>query len=240
MASLSLDGAHVVVVGGSSGIGRAIVEAAVEAGAHVTVGSRSPDRLASVAAEFGKAVSTRTLDVTDEATVAEFFADLDAIDHLSVCPGSMAVGSVYDVSTADVHDCLNTKFLGQLFCVRYAGPKLSSNGSVVLTSGASGFRALAGFGVTGAANVAVAVLGRTLALELAPVRVNVVVPGMIDTPLWQRMPEYERIAMFETAAGQIPLGRIGRPSDVAAEVLHLFRSDYVTGSVVCVDGGSLL
>jgi NAD(P)-dependent dehydrogenase (short-subunit alcohol dehydrogenase family) len=240
MPQRSLEGAHVVVVGGSSGIGKGVVEAAVAEGARVTIGARDQQRLDAVVAEFGGTVRAAPVDVTREDTVAEFFAGIDLVDHLAVCPGDDAPGSIYALSAAAIHRCLSTKIVGKLLCVRHAAPRMPLDGSIVLLSGPTGHRPLAGFSVTGAANVGIGTLGRTLAIELAPVRVNVVVPGMIDTPFWQRIPEAERAAMFASTVTQVPAGRIGRPSDVAAEVIHLFHAEYVTGNVVFVDGGGSL
>jgi NAD(P)-dependent dehydrogenase (short-subunit alcohol dehydrogenase family) len=235
-----LDGAHVVVVGGSTGIGREVVRHAAAAGAAVTVGSRSAEKLAKVADELGDQVKTRTVDVTDEDSVRAFFAEISDIDHLVVCPGDMAVGSVYDVSMEDIQRCLNTKIIGQLLCVRHAGRKLSSSGSIVLLAGAGGYKPLAGLSMTAAANVGISGLGRSLAVELAPIRVNVVVAGMVDTPLWSGLPESARQEMFIQAAKTTPVGRIGAPDDIAVAVLHMLTNTFVSGSVFHVDGGATL
>lgn len=236
----TLKGAHVVVVGGSTGIGREVVRQAVDAGARVTVGSRSADKLAAVAADHGSAVATGTVDVTDEARVESFFSAVGEIDHLVVCPGAMANGAIADVPLDQVHACLNSKLIGPLLTVRHAGRKLAKNGSVTLFSGGAGFKPAPGLAVTAAANAGVAALGKSMALEYAPVRVNVVVPGLIDTPLWADLPDDVRDGLFSQTASSLPTGRIGQPADIAAAVLHLTGNTYMTGSVMFVDGGFLL
>ncbi|WP_188316580.1 SDR family oxidoreductase [Solihabitans fulvus] len=238
--SKTLAGSHVVVIGGSTGIGRAVAAQAVAAGAAVTVGSRSAAKLAALRAELGEGVSTRTVDVTDEADVAAFFSPVEDLDHLVVCPGDMANGSVYDLPMADILACLNTKIVGQFLCVRHAGRKLAPNGSITLLAGASGYKAYAGMSITGAANVGIGGLGRALAVELAPIRVNVVVAGMVDTPLWDGIPAEAREQLFEQVAAATPVGRIGQPDDIAATVLHLLGNTFVSGSVIHVDGGAIL
>lgn len=235
-----LNNARVVVVGASSGIGLAVAQTAVAAGARVSIGSRSADKLAKVAAELGNRVDSATVDVLDEASVQRFFDRIDAIDHLVVCPGDMAMGSFADVSMKAIHDCLGTKIVGQLLCVRHAMPKFDGNGSIVLMSGAAGWRALAGSSITAAANLGVAAMAKAIALEIAPVRINVVVPGLIDTPLWSFMPEDARAALFQQTSEALPVGRIGTTADVADTITYALGSTFTTGTVLHVDGGHLL
>ncbi len=180
------------------------------------------------------------VDVTDEASVSALFDGIEALDHLVVCPGDMAVGPVAEVTAEDIRRCLDTKIVGQLLCVRHAVPKLSATGSVVLMSGAAGFRAYPGLSVTAAANAGIGAMGQSLALELAPLRVNVVVAGVIDTPLWSSLPEDARTALFEQTARTTPVGRIGRPEDVASAVLQALENTFVNGSLIHVNGGGLL
>lgn len=240
MSDENLADSHVVVIGGSSGIGKAVAAQALEAGADVTIGSRSADKLAKVAAELGGDVSTAVVDVTSEESVRAFFAPIDSLDHLVVCPGDMATGSVYDVTAEAIRACLDTKIVGQLLCVRHAARKLTPVGSVVLLAGAGGYKAYPELTVTAAANVGIGAMGRSLALELAPIRVNVVVAGMIDTPLWHFIPEAQRAMFFEQTAKTTPVGRIGQPSDVAATVRHMLENSFISGAIVHVDGGALL
>ncbi|WP_157857444.1 SDR family oxidoreductase [Streptomyces yerevanensis] len=234
-----LSGARVVVIGGSSGIGRAVARQAAAAGAQVVVGSRSQDKLEQTSKEID-GITTGVVDVTDEDSVRAFFAGIDSLDHLVVCPGDMAVGSVYDVSLDDVRAALDTKIIGQLVSVRHAGKKISGEGSIVLIAGAAGFKPYADMSATAAANVGIAGMGRSLAVELAPVRVNVVVGGMIDTPLWSFLPDDARAGLFEQTAAGTPVGRIGQPDDVAVSVLHLLQNTFATGAVLHVDGGGTL
>jgi len=239
MASNTLSGSRIVVIGGSSGIGKEVARQAAAAGAKVTIGSRSPEKLSQAAKEIG-GIAAGAIDVTNEDSVRAFFEDIGSLDHLVVCPGDMATGSVYEMSMADVQNCLDTKIVGQMLCVRHAGRRISPNGSIVLIAGAAGFKPYPEMSITAAANVGIAGMGRSLAVELAPIRVNVVVAGMIDTPLWSPLPDDARQALFEQTAQSTPVGRIGQPEDVAPTVLHALDNNFVTGSVIHVDGGAVL
>lgn len=239
MAASSLRGTKVVVIGGSSGIGKEVARQAAADGANVTIGSRSEEKLERAAKEIN-GVTTGVIDVTREESVRAFFEAVGSLDHLVVCPGDMATGSVYEMSMDDVRQCLGTKIVGQMLCVRHAGKKIPPNGSIVLIAGGAGFKPYPDMCITAAANVGIAGMGRSLAVELAPIRVNVVVGGMIDTPLWSVLPEDARRAMFDQMAKGTPVGRIGQPEDVAASVIHALQHDFVDGSVIQVDGGITL
>ncbi|GGK87774.1 short chain dehydrogenase [Sphaerisporangium melleum] len=239
MAEKSLSGALIVVVGGSSGIGKAVARQAASAGAKVVVASRSEEKLAQTAKEID-GVTTGVIDVTDEESVRAFFGTVGALDHLVVCPGDMATGSVYEMAADDVRRCIDTKIVGQMLCVRHAGRKISEGGSITLLAGAAGYKPYPDMCITAAANTAIGGLGRSLAVELAPIRVNVVVAGLIDTPLWEPIPEDARAALFEQTAKSSPVGRIGRPDDVATTVLHSMENTFVTGALLHVDGGAVL
>lgn len=237
---MTLQGTHVIVVGGSTGIGRAVVDDVVAAGGIATVGSRSAEKLEHVRRTHGDRVATATVDVTDEESVRRFFAAADPADHLVVCPGDLAVGSVTEVGTEAIRASIGTKIVGQFWCVRHGLPRLAERGSIVLVAGGAGFRAFAGMPITSAANAGIGGLGPSLALELAPRRVNVVVAGVVDTPLWDFMPEETRRAFYAEAAARAPVGRIGRPSDISATVLHAMENDFIDGAVIPVDGGALI
>lgn len=235
-----LQGQHVIVVGGSTGIGRAVVDDVVAGGGIVTVGSRSGEKLAKVAAEHGDRVKTGVVDVTDEDSVQTFFAAAEPFDHVVVCPGDMAVGSVAEVSRDAIDACLDTKIIGQLWCVRHALPSLAAAGSLTLVAGAAGFRPYRGMSITAAANAGIGGLGQTLALELAPRRVNVVVAGVVDTPLWAGMEPDQRQQFYAAAAARTPVGRIGQPADISATVLHMMANEFIDGAVLIVDGGAVI
>ena len=228
----------VLIVGGSSGIGAATAKAFAALEAVVTIASRSEAKLAAVAADIGGGVHTAVLDVTDAAAVEAFFSDPEPFDHVVVSTTAPASGGVRQLTLADAHKAMDGKFWGAYRVARAA--KISTGGSLTLISGYLGVRPLKQSVLQGAINAALDGLARGLALELAPVRVNTVAPGIIATPLWSRMSEEDRQSMFAAAAARLPVGRVGQPEDVANAVLYLATTSYATGSTVLVDGGTVI
>ena len=229
---------HVVVIGGGSGIGLASARAAHGAGARVTIAGRSAAKLARAAESIGD-VATDVVDLTDQASIDSLFAATGPIDHL-VLPGSDArFGGMRDLTVEQAQNSMLSKFWGPYRAVRSA--KIIEGGSIVMFSGAASRRPSAGSASLTAINAAVEALGKALALELAPVRVNTVSPGLIaDTGWSEAMPDQARCAMFDGAAARSPLKRVGTSADVAAVVLLLLTNPNITGAVFDVDAGSLI
>jgi NAD(P)-dependent dehydrogenase (short-subunit alcohol dehydrogenase family) len=223
---------RVVIMGGTSGIGLATAKALAADGAEVTVTGRDPARLEAARALPATAVR---LDATDETQVAEFFARTGPIDHLVLAfsPGAVGLGPLADVQLTDVRAAFEGKLFPYLFAVQQA----EVTGSITLLSAATARSALAGTTALAAVNGAIERIVSPLATELAPVRVNAVSPGAVDTPWWSFLPEEARQAQFKAAADTVPAGRVGAPADVAAAIRYLIDAEYVTGSVLPVDGG---
>lgn len=235
-----LEGRTVVLIGGGSGIGLRVAHQAVDAGARVVLGGRTPDRLAAAARELGESARWRAVDVTDDASLAAFFAEIDRVDHLFTSAASYRVGPLRELSAQDAESPFVSKFWGQYHAVRHAAPKLAPDGSVVLMSGAAGARPPGPAPAYAACNAALEGLGRGLALELAPVRVNVVSPGTVDGNLWAGRPEADREAAFTQYRRDTVLHRLGTEDEVAHAVLFLFTNGYTTGSTLFPDGGYTL
>jgi NAD(P)-dependent dehydrogenase (short-subunit alcohol dehydrogenase family) len=215
-----------VFLGGSSGIGLAAARLAVAAGWDVTVASRDPGR-ADLAA-------TKTvLDATDDRAVRAFFTGLGPIDHLVSSTVARAGGPAKELDLDAARKAFETKLWGPLAAIQAA----DVTRSIVLLSGAAASTPMRGGASTAAVNGAVEALVRTLAVELAPVRVNAVSPGIIDTPTWAAMPADQRDALFTHLAGALPVGRVGSAEDVADAIWHLLTNEFVTGTVLHVDGG---
>ncbi|WP_158891118.1 SDR family oxidoreductase [Amycolatopsis anabasis] len=235
----------VVVIGGGSGIGLEVARRAVAAGAEVVLGGRTEAKLAEAAASLDGAaldgaVRWRTVDTADQATLAEFFAALDRVDHLFTPAASYRVGPMRELSDADAASPFDSKFWGQYHAVKHAAPKLARDGSVVLMAGAASVRPPAAAPAYVACNAAIEGLGRGLAVELAPVRVNVVSPGTIDGNLWAQRPAEVREASFDQYRRDTLLHRLGRESEAAEAVLYLFGNGFTTGSTLYPDGGYAL
>lgn len=236
MASLSKQ--RILVVGGSSGIGYAVAQQAAEAGASVTIVSRSADKLSKAADEIGLGVKAVALDTADEAGIESFFAANDAWDHIVISAAQTPTGPVRKLSLEDAKRAMDSKFWGAYRIAKAA--RIAERGSLTFITGFLSERPSATSVLQGAINAALESLARGLALELSPVRVNAVSPGLIDTPLWSKMEQANKDAMFERVAGNLPAKVIGQPSDIANAVLFVMTTPFATGSTVRVDGGGAI
>jgi len=241
-AMADLSGKRIVVVGGRSGIGAAIARAAAEAGAAVIIGSSSQPREASEPDQGG--IRLLSVDLADAAAIADFARQCGAIDHLAITAQSSTalrtLKPLTELDFADLEAAFRIKLFGTLRLVRAALPALARDGSVLLVSGAASRRIIPGHVSLGALNGAIESAGRQLAKELAPIRVNVLSPGLVRTEAYDPMPAEQREAMYAARARALPVGRIGRPEDIAAAALHLMQNGYVTGTVQDIDGGGLI
>jgi len=234
----SLDNQRILVIGGSSGIGLAIAAATADAGASVTIASRNEEKLTAVATKLSGAVNIAVLDAGDNELLERFFEAQMNWDHVVVSAAQTRVGSVRTLGLTDAKAAMESKFWGAYRVARVA--HINGGGSLTLVSGFLSERPSATAVLQGAINAALEALARGLALELAPVRVNAVSPGMIDTPMWDDLPSEKRTEVFETTAEQLPVRKIGRPEDIANAVLFLMTTAYATGSTVRVDGGGVI
>jgi NAD(P)-dependent dehydrogenase (short-subunit alcohol dehydrogenase family) len=231
-----LAGKKVVVVGGSSGIGLATAELAKSEGADVVIASRNADRLKAVADKLGAtAIPT---DVTSDQSVIDLFRKCGPVDHVVVTAAQLRSGPFKSVSMEDVRATMESKFWGAWRVARAA--EIRPGGSLTLVSGFLSIRPRPAAAIVGAANGALESLARSLALELAPVRVNCVSPGIIDTPIRASMPEAARRDMLAKAAAALPVGRVGVGEDIARQILTFMTIGFATGSIVYLDGGALI
>ncbi|MFE5036683.1 SDR family oxidoreductase [Streptomyces sp. NPDC056683] len=238
---MGLQGQRVVVIGGTSGIGLAVAEGAAREGARVVVASRRQESVDAALKVLPEDAEGRVLDATDEDTVRAFFTGIGEYDHLVYTAGdSILLETLADTDIAAARSFLDTRLWGAYAAVKYGAGSVRPGGSVVLTTGTAGRRPLPGSSVASALCGAMESLTRALAVELAPVRVNVVSPGVVRTELWRGLPEEVREELFRSSAESLPVGRMGEPADVAEAYLYLMRGGYSTGSVVVVDGGGTL
>jgi NAD(P)-dependent dehydrogenase (short-subunit alcohol dehydrogenase family) len=233
---MSLAGKKVVVVGGSSGIGLATAELAKREGAEVIIASRNAERLQAVAGKLG--ASGIAADVTSDASVADLFNKCGAVDHVAVTAAQLKTGPFKTVSMDDVRATMEGKFWGAWRVARAA--EIRAGGSLTLVSGFLSIRPRPNSAIVGAANGALESLARSLAIELAPARVNCVSPGVIDTPIRAAMPEAARLDMLAKVAGSLPVGRVGLGGDIAQQIMCFMTNGFATGSIVYIDGGSLI
>ncbi|WP_224372769.1 SDR family oxidoreductase [Hyalangium versicolor] len=232
--------ARIVVMGGSSGIGAAAARLFVQRGAEVLITGRDAKKLEGAKAEIGR-VGTAVVDGTDAAAVRGFFGKLGAFDHLVLSlSGGEGMGPFRELDLTKLRGAFEAKFWAQLTVAQAALPTLKANGSITFVTAASARAVLAGTSGLAAINGSLEIMVPILALELAPVRVNAVSPGVVDTPWWENMPEEQRKALFAQFASTLPVRRVGAPEDIADAIGFVVGNGFMTGSVVECDGGARL
>lgn len=234
----SLENARVLVVGGSSGIGLATARAAAAAGAEVVIASRSAKKLEAAKQDIGVDVTTAVLDITDAEALEAWFGATAPFDHIVVSAAQTPTGPVRKLALDDARKAVDSKFWGAYQVARAA--RFTERGTLTLVSGFLSERPSASSVLQGAINAALEALARGLALELSPVRVNTVSPGLIDTPLWTGLGDDGRTAMFDKVSKSLPAKTVGKPEHIANAVLFLMTTPFATGSNVRVDGGGAI
>ena len=232
---MQLHGAQVVVIGGSSGIGLAAATLARQAGATLTIVGRSQDKLAQAQRALGE-VRTVAADITNDAEIGQAFAGISHVDHVVIAAGTIVNGRILDNDLANLRRIIDERIWGVTYVVRHAAPKMT-RGSITFTSGGLSSRPRLGTAMLTTALAGVEAMTPALALELAPIRVNTVTPGLIDTPLLAHTYGAERDTMVKNRAALLPGKRIGTAEEVAQAMLMLMTNEYITGTVLHIDGG---
>ena len=233
-------GQTVVVIGGSAGIGLETARRARSEGARLILTGRNPDRL-KLAADELEAVSTAAFDADDPAPLERFFADLAApIDHVMVTAGRPHYGRILEMDFEEARRALDTHLLLMLQVARNAGPKLRPGGTLLFMGGTGGRRIGIGMGIVSAVTAALPALTASLALELAPVRVNLIAAGFVDTPLSASLLGDELDNRRNQLRARLPIRRVVTPADVAALAVHIMSNTALTGATYDIDGGQQL
>ncbi|MCQ4082975.1 SDR family oxidoreductase [Streptomyces sp. RB6PN25] len=233
---------HVVVVGGTSGIGLAAAERQLRRGREVVVTGRDPGRLTAALKELeqaGAGATGEVVDARDDAAMRGLFGRLGAVDHVVVTvTGASAAGPFRSIAASDLRAAAEGKLVAQSVAAQAALEVLRPGGSLTFVSAGSAGAAIPGTAGLAAVNAAVEAMIPVLAVELAPTRVNAVSPGIIDTPWWDWLDADARQQTFDAYAASAPAGRVGRAGDVADAIGYLIEATFVTGVVLPVDGGA--
>ena len=233
-------GQTVVVIGGSAGIGLETARRARAEGARVIVTGRDPERLQHVASEL-EAVSSAAFDATDAASLEGFFRDLPAtIDHVMVTAGRPYYGRLVDMEFAQVRSAIDGHLLLVLQVARNAVHKVRPGGTLLFMGGTGARRPGIGLGIASALTAALPALTANLALELAPVRVNLIAAGFVDTPLSASLLGDELEKRRNQLRATLPIRRVVGPDDVAALAVHIMTNTALTGATYDIDGGQQL
>lgn len=235
---MTLTDTRILVLGGSSGIGFGVAQAAQEAGAQVTIASRSADKVDAAVKRLGGTAKGITLDTSDADGLEAHFASVDPYDHVFCSASSTKVDAIRDLPLETAYASFDSKFWGAYRLARAA--RIRDGGSLTFTSGFLSIRPKPGAALQGAINSALEGLTRGLALEFAPVRVNCVSPGLVKTEMYDTLEGDGRKAMFDGAAAKLPVGMVGRPEHIAVQALAFMTNPYMTGSTVFVEGGGAL
>ena len=236
-----LSNKKIVIIGASSGIGFAVAKMAAKLDASVVMSSRTQDKLERAANSVEGQTEAIAVDILDENSVNALFERVGSFDHLvvtAVADENSLRSPLADMDTKTAQRGME-KFWGTFFAVRAAVPKIAQDGSITITSSVSIFKPSknGGVSVMSAASGAVAVFGRTLAAELAPIRVNVIAPGVVDTGVWNSQDNTEKENLLKWAERSLPVQHIGQAEELAQAILGLITNSYITGVVLPVDGG---
>jgi NAD(P)-dependent dehydrogenase (short-subunit alcohol dehydrogenase family) len=233
----------VLIIGGSSGIGLGTARRCLADGASVIIAGRSQERLDAASAELGHPdrVAAIPADIGDQAQLAELFDKAGPLAHLVITAADLPYGPVATLTEDQMMRAVRSKVTGPLMAAQQAAQRITGPGSITFTSGIAAHRPATGGALATIVNGALGSMVRALALELAPVRVNAISPGWVDTPVWDSLatPEAKQARLTDMAA-RLPAKRIGRPSDIANAIAFLISDDFVTGTVLHAEGAQLL
>jgi NAD(P)-dependent dehydrogenase (short-subunit alcohol dehydrogenase family) len=232
----ALLGQTVIVIGGSSGIGFETARRASAEGAKVILAARDPERLKHAATEVG-ASSTAAFDATDPVAIERFFRDLPMIDHVMVTAGRPYYGRLADMDFAKIRDLIGEHLLQALYVARSAANKMRPGGTLIFMGGTGGRRPALGMSIAGSVTAALPNLTANLALEIAPVRVNLIAAGFVDTPLSAELLGDQLDKRRNQLRTTLPIGRVVGPADVAALAIHIMTNTALTGATYDIDGG---
>ncbi len=244
MADTDIAKSKIIIVGGSSGMGLALAKRCLDSGAEVVIVGRSEAKLrrAGEALLNPAGLSAVVTDITQEDQIADLFRRVGRLDHI-VSTAADIEGAYELLPSVDLKAAqrvVESKLYGPLLLAKHGAPQLSANGSITFTSGIAAYRPAARGSVVAAVNAALEGLVRALAVELAPIRVNAVSPGWVDTPIWSFVAGDRKDETLDAMARRLPVGRVGQAGDIADAIAFLMGNGFTTGTILHVEGGHRL
>jgi len=229
---------HVVIIGGSSGIGLATAEILLREKFRVTIAGRDPQRLAEADKKLRNEASAVAADAANPTAVTTLYAKIGSFDHLVLAFGSnKGLGPFATIGIEEVRLSFTEKVFPQFACAQAAQRFLRPKGSITFLSAVSAFGPMPGAAGIGAANAAIAAMVPTLARELQPLRINAVAPGVIDTPWWDWCAPDDKSMLFADFASKTPVGRVGTSEEIGQAIVFLITNGFMTGQTIVCDGG---
>jgi NAD(P)-dependent dehydrogenase (short-subunit alcohol dehydrogenase family) len=238
---MNLQGKKVIILGGSSGIGLATAKAAAKKGASVIIVSSNQEKINYALKNLPAGSEGYAVDLGKEENIKNLFGKTGHFDHLVYCAGeNLTLNTIEATDIDQARSFFTLRFWGPFAAVKYGAPFINKGGSISLTSGTASARPGAGWSVASAICGAMEGFVRAMAVELAPFRVNCVVPGVVRTPLWDSMPEADREGLYKYVGDSVLLKRVAEAEDVARGFIYLMEQDHATGQSLLIDGGTVL
>ncbi len=236
-----LTGKRIIVMGGSSGIGLATAQALATEGAHLVIVSGNLERVEKALATLPGSHEGYAVDLGKEENIRQFFEKTGQFDHLVYTAGeNLQLSEIVHTDIPRARDFFNIRYWGALASLKYGSPHINKGGSIVLTSGIAGVRPGKGWSLGASICSAMEGFARAMAVELAPIRVNIVSPGVVRTNLWNNMADGDREQLYKTVGDSLPVKRVGEAADIAQTYLYLLKQVFGTGQTIVVDGGAVL
>ena len=237
----TLTGKRIIILGGSSGLGLATAKAAAAEGAKVIIVSGNQQRIDNALTAIGHNSEGHAVDLSKEENIKNFFEGTGNFDHLVYTAGeNLTLNTIPETEIEQARKFFNIRYWGAFAAVKYGAPLVNAGGSICLTGGTASARPGAGWAVASSICGAMEGFVRALAVELAPIRINSVVPGIVKTDLWSGMPEADREGLFTHYGDKLLVKRVGEADDIALTFLYLMKQQYGTGQNIIVDGGGVL
>ena len=238
---MNLANQRIVIMGGSSGIGLATARLLIDAGAQVAITGRDQNKIDTALTHLGEQATGTVVDATSSTQVRHFFHGYGPFHHLVIAvSGAGGAGAFRTLDLAALRQGFEAKFWAHVAVAQVSLETLQHDGSLTFITAGSARSAFPETAGLAAINGALNAMVPTLALELRPLRVNAVSPGLIETPWWDRVPQDFRQAQFARLAATVPVGRVGQPEDVAQAIVFLIQDSFMTGTIIDCDGGAHL